>query len=94
MTEAKRSSVASQTVTTVRELTPDNFGDPIFVQGWTAGWLYAIHDDFNDGYPSRTLILVTNRDGDSAEKDFTDSDPAGYPETLGTVVDPWEAPDA
>ena len=73
----------------VADLTRLNLGDPIFVQGWTAGWLYAIHDDFHDGYPSRTLILVTSEAGDVAEKAFTDSDPEAYPKTMGTVVEPW-----
>jgi hypothetical protein len=74
----------------VCDLTPDNFGARVTVKGHGSGWLYAIHDDYNDGYPSRSLTVVTNELGDTDEWTFTDSDPQGYPKTMGTpaTVDP------
>lgn len=71
---------------TVSDLTAEHFNERVTVDGCGSGWLYGIHDDFNDGYPSRTLIVVTNQDGDVDEWEFTDSNPMGYPKTMRVSV--------
>lgn len=71
----------------VADLTRHDFGQWVEVEGHGAGWLYAVHDDFHDGYPERTLIVVTNEAGDVAEWRFTDSDPSGYPKTMSLPVE-------
>lgn len=71
---------------TVADLTREHFGLRVTCERGT-GWLYGIHDDFNDGYPDRTLIVVTSEFGDDATWQFTDSDPTGYPKTMSTPVE-------
>lgn len=72
-------------VMTVAELTRRHFNYRVTVEGYGSGWLYAIHDDFNDGYPDRTLIVVTSEAG-LDEWRFSDSDPTGYPQTMNLEV--------
>lgn len=73
--------------TRVCDLTRRDFGARVTVEAHGSGWLYAIHDDWNDGYPSRSLIVVLNEQGDTDEWTFTDSDPEGYPKTMATLAD-------
>lgn len=69
---------------TVNRLTAADFGYWVDVPNQGAGYLYAVHDDFNDGYPSRMIVLVAEDGSTAAELEFTDSDPAGYPKTMHT----------
>jgi hypothetical protein len=72
----------------VRELTPNQFGAWVEMPTRsTGGWLYAIRDEYNDGYPARTLGVIAGDDGSFyREEEFTDSDPHPYPKTLSDVV--------
>jgi hypothetical protein len=79
--------VSEKGPSSVGDLTRDDLGKLVEVEGWTPGYLYVLLDEFHDGYPSRTLTLVLPGDyGDTAERSFTDSDPAGCPKTMGTPV--------
>lgn len=70
--------------TSVDQLTREHFNWWVEVPSrQVAGYLYAVHDNFNDGYPGRTLVLI-DEDGSEAEEEFTDSNPAGYPQTMRT----------
>jgi hypothetical protein len=70
--------------TTVDQLDRSHFGLCVSIPDRAAvGYLYAVHDDFNDGYPSRLIVLVDD-DGDAIDEVFTDSDPAQYPKTMRT----------
>lgn len=71
----------------VNELRPVHFGHWITLTTRDlSGWLYVIRHEYNDGYPSTTLGLVINKEGDYVEEAFTDSDPAQHPKTLSDEV--------
>jgi hypothetical protein len=78
------STEVGQRMTTVDRLTRHDFGMWIVIPGYGSGYLYAVHDDYNDGYPSRMIVVISGDGSTAAELEFTDSDPAGYPKTMAT----------
>jgi hypothetical protein len=76
---------------TVADLTADDFGSWVQVHSEppVGGWLYAVHDDFHDGYPARRLLLLHENGIEGmvgVMVEYTDSNPSGYPKTMGTPV--------
>lgn len=71
--------------TSIDQLTARDLGFCVVIPDReVVGYLYVVRDDFNDGYPSRSLVLVSGNGQATYEEVFTDSDPAGYPKTMTT----------